>query len=386
MRNLLDSNRVKPLLVALIFAAIVMALGGWIAQRQRDALEKMVSDVQAAGVQLEPLGELTQRGVVEATADYDQMMRLRWPWSAVRLDKYLQGSRVVNSYLASNAERAREIRRQDGESSIAEPGTGDGAREVTRVPRIPIPWYVVFFGWEQYACFFLAAFCWAELRRLRLRLRKEEWIARKTRDAARLNTPDDQAIQSGSAQAALDHFMTECAAVVYGKRRAAERDQRLLRRLLRFTWVAIVERSLTVYARTGDRIQALEAATSTRERDDVRFDGQFHIEQYLQWAIPSVGFLGTIRGISAAMDAAQSAADLPTVVSYLGVAFYSTLTALVLNLLLMGRRAMTLNYRDEVFVRLDEALRAHVLSRLAGYGMEHRPRSESAPPTAAAAP
>jgi hypothetical protein len=126
----------------------------------------------------------------------------------------------------------------------------------------------------------------------------------------------------------------------------------------------MVDGLMNVFGRSGDPFQALEAASSAHDHGQVRFEGSFHLEQYLQWAIPSIGFFGTIRGISSAMDAAQGADDLPIVVSYLGIAFYSTLTALILNLILMGIRASTLNHAAEVFSGLAEALRRNVVPKL----------------------
>ncbi len=59
--------------------------------------------------------------------------------------------------------------------------------------------------------------------------------------------------------------------------------------------------------------------------------------RYIAWAIPSVGFIGTVRGIGAALSQAHQAVegDITGVTQSLGVAFNSTFIALVISIVLM---------------------------------------------------
>ncbi|MBT7245729.1 MAG: MotA/TolQ/ExbB proton channel family protein, partial [Proteobacteria bacterium] len=59
--------------------------------------------------------------------------------------------------------------------------------------------------------------------------------------------------------------------------------------------------------------------------------------RYIVWAIPSVGFIGTVRGISQALGQAHKAVngDISGVTANLGIAFNSTFVALVISLLIM---------------------------------------------------
>ena len=59
--------------------------------------------------------------------------------------------------------------------------------------------------------------------------------------------------------------------------------------------------------------------------------------RYILWAIPSIGFIGTVRGIGDALGSANKAVsgDISAVTESLGVAFNSTLIALLLSILLM---------------------------------------------------
>ena len=59
--------------------------------------------------------------------------------------------------------------------------------------------------------------------------------------------------------------------------------------------------------------------------------------RYIAWAIPSIGFLGTVRGIGQALGQAHKAAqgDIAGVTQSLGVAFNSTFVALLISILVM---------------------------------------------------
>lgn len=59
--------------------------------------------------------------------------------------------------------------------------------------------------------------------------------------------------------------------------------------------------------------------------------------RYIAWAIPSIGFLGTVRGIGQALGQAHKAVqgDIAGVTQSLGVAFNSTFIALLISIVVM---------------------------------------------------
>ena len=59
--------------------------------------------------------------------------------------------------------------------------------------------------------------------------------------------------------------------------------------------------------------------------------------RYIAWAIPSIGFIGTVRGIGDALGQAHKAVegDIAGVTQSLGVAFNSTFVALLISILVM---------------------------------------------------
>ncbi len=83
-----------------------------------------------------------------------------------------------------------------------------------------------------------------------------------------------------------------------------------------------------------------DAATAVRETCESygdRLDSELSTIRYIAWAIPSVGFIGTVRGIGAALSQAHRAVegDITGVTQNLGVAFNSTFIALVLSIVMM---------------------------------------------------
>ncbi len=73
------------------------------------------------------------------------------------------------------------------------------------------------------------------------------------------------------------------------------------------------------------------------ESEADRLDSELSMLRYIAWAIPAIGFIGTVRGIGDALSSAHKAVggDISGVTEGLGVAFNSTLLALLLSILLM---------------------------------------------------
>lgn len=83
-----------------------------------------------------------------------------------------------------------------------------------------------------------------------------------------------------------------------------------------------------------------DVANSVRaicESESERLDSELSMIRYIVWAIPSIGFLGTVRGIGQALGQAHKAVqgDIAGVTQSLGVAFNSTFVALLISILIM---------------------------------------------------
>ena len=80
-----------------------------------------------------------------------------------------------------------------------------------------------------------------------------------------------------------------------------------------------------------------EAVKTVCEAESDRLDSELSMVRYIAWAIPSIGFIGTVRGIGEALGQAYKAVegDIAGVTTSLGVAFNSTFIALVISIVLM---------------------------------------------------
>mgnify|MGYP001823027701 FL=1 len=97
---------------------------------------------------------------------------------------------------------------------------------------------------------------------------------------------------------------------------------------------------LTAIERFGATRNVQDVSTAARdicESEGERMESELSIIRYIAWAIPSVGFIGTVRGIGDALGQAHRAVegDITGVTSSLGVAFNSTFIALVISIVLM---------------------------------------------------
>lgn len=73
------------------------------------------------------------------------------------------------------------------------------------------------------------------------------------------------------------------------------------------------------------------------DTENDRLDSELSMVRYITWAVPSIGFIGTVRGIGDALGQAHRAVqgDIAGVTESLGVAFNSTFIALVISIVLM---------------------------------------------------
>jgi biopolymer transport protein ExbB/TolQ len=91
------------------------------------------------------------------------------------------------------------------------------------------------------------------------------------------------------------------------------------------------------FGATGSVADASASAHGVCEGEADRLDSELSLLRYIAWAIPAIGFIGTVRGIGDALAQAHRAmqGDLSGVTQGLGTAFNSTLVALLLSLVLM---------------------------------------------------
>lgn len=103
----------------------------------------------------------------------------------------------------------------------------------------------------------------------------------------------------------------------------------------------MITRTIDQYRMSGKEDQAISVLNSSLELYMHEIDLRYSILRYLTWLIPSLGFIGTVMGIMFALQYAGVAANaegddfLYEVTSRLGVAFTTTLVALVMSAILV---------------------------------------------------
>ena len=88
---------------------------------------------------------------------------------------------------------------------------------------------------------------------------------------------------------------------------------------------------------TKDVHYTAEAIDAKMDALALSLEAENSMVRYLIWAIPSIGFIGTVRGIGQALSQADQAlaGDISDMANSLGVAFNSTLVALIISIFLM---------------------------------------------------
>jgi biopolymer transport protein ExbB/TolQ len=124
-----------------------------------------------------------------------------------------------------------------------------------------------------------------------------------------------------------------------------------------------------------------------------RLDSELSMVRYIAWAIPSIGFIGTVRGIGDALGQAYKAVegDISGVTVSLGVAFNSTFVALVLSIIIMfclhqlqlAQERLVLNYQRYADSRLLRFLVAQLTDGAARHARRGAASGRTATPCAA---
>lgn len=168
-----------------------------------------------------------------------------------------------------------------------------------------------------------------------LLLGRQAWLTNKDRKLL-----DKDYVKIGEAQVVLP----EDARVYSRPLEALPRDEQdgFLPRLL-----------MVAYNRFGATRSVQDAAEAVRDECDFEaasMDTKLSMVRFTAWAIPAVGFVGTVRGIGAALQEAQGAmgGDISGVTMGLGITFNATLTALVACIIVMFWMHQLQQYQDRL--------------------------------------
>jgi biopolymer transport protein ExbB/TolQ len=101
--------------------------------------------------------------------------------------------------------------------------------------------------------------------------------------------------------------------------------------------VRALQRTLDRFSATRSIRDSAETSKAVCDSEADRLDSGLAMIRYIAWAIPAIGFIGTVRHIGDALLQAHKAVtgDISGVTSGLGIAFNATFVALLLTLILM---------------------------------------------------
>lgn len=176
----------------------------------------------------------------------------------------------------------------------------------------PRDWAVILKDWEQEICLVLMVFCAYQILARMWALASEQYLFGV-----------DVFEDSDSANASPAERLDEIEA--------------LPGRLSATQLMETLKASLRRYRITGDVQSTSDAIQANVEALGMRLEAGNAMIRYIIWAIPSIGFVGTVRGIGQALSQADRAlaGDIAGMTASLGTAFNSTLVALVASLPLM---------------------------------------------------
>ena len=134
-------------------------------------------------------------------------------------------------------------------------------------------------------------------------------------------------------------------------------------------------RVLKAYIKSGDRTAANEFALDDSSFYVTASESSYSVPRILVWAIPLLGFIGTVIGISGAVsgftgflensgDVEQIKEGIGQVTSNLGLAFDTTLLALFLSVLVMIPLVLAERYESNLLLGIDVFINDHLLPRL----------------------
>lgn len=125
----------------------------------------------------------------------------------------------------------------------------------------------------------------------------------------------------------------------------------------------LIKKTCTKFRANKSVEESLSVVNSQSDINMRNSESEQSIIRYVAWAIPSVGFIGTVLGIASSLSLANNAVSqegINKVTSMLGVAFDTTLIALILSLILM----FFFHNLQEKIDRLHSSIQGYVIDNL----------------------
>lgn len=131
----------------------------------------------------------------------------------------------------------------------------------------------------------------------------------------------------------------------------------------------VVQQVILKYRASKSVEQASTMLSSLLELAREKVDNQYAGLRYIAWLLPTLGFMGTVYGISLTVSAVGAASPndpnlLPTIATNLGIAFNTTLLALIQCAVLIYFSGLFQAKEETAITHLGEYILEHIINRL----------------------
>lgn len=130
--------------------------------------------------------------------------------------------------------------------------------------------------------------------------------------------------------------------------------------------VDLIKKACTKYRLSKSSSEVLALTDAQIKLYNAEIESEQAYINYALWAIPSVGFIGTVLGIAASLGFANQASTpegIEKVTSMLAVAFDTTLVALVLSVILMYLVHSMHKQQDDLFTKMNSYIIENLINR-----------------------
>ena len=135
----------------------------------------------------------------------------------------------------------------------------------------------------------------------------------------------------------------------------------------KFFLANLIIKTCTKYHLTKSTSEALEIVSSTVRIHLADAESSQSMIRYVGWAIPSVGFIGTVVGIAASLSIADQATNsegIKQITGMLNVAFDTTLVALLYSLVLMFAYHNLQEQVEKIHSRIENHIIENLINRI----------------------
>lgn len=134
----------------------------------------------------------------------------------------------------------------------------------------------------------------------------------------------------------------------------------------KFLLTDLIIKACTKYRLSKSSAEVISLVDAQIRIYNEEYESEQSFISYAAWAVPSVGFIGTVLGIAASLGYANEASTpegLEKVTSMLAVAFDTTLVALVLSIFLMWGIHYLRKQQDALFAELNSYIIENLINR-----------------------